>query len=71
MNFIPGTGNKSLYRIRATSINFNIVNEIKVSYPRKGNSEKFVGNSKDALEVFRQHFDHDEMDYRESFLPCI
>ncbi|MGE8555619.1 MAG: JAB domain-containing protein [Chryseobacterium jejuense] len=46
---------------------FNIVNEIKLSYTRKGNSEKLVSNSRDAIDVFRQHFDSDEIDYRESF----
>lgn len=46
---------------------FNIVNEIKLSYTRKGNSEKLVSNSRDAVDVFRQHFDSDEIDYRESF----
>jgi len=46
---------------------FNIVNEIKLSYTRKGNSDKLVSNSRDAVDVFRQHFDSDEIDYRESF----
>lgn len=46
---------------------FNIVNEIKLSYSGKGNSEKLVASSRDAVDVFRQHFDRDEMDYRESF----
>ncbi|WP_415326334.1 JAB domain-containing protein [Chryseobacterium sp. MMS23-Vi53] len=46
---------------------FNIVNEIKLSYSRKGNSDKLISNSQDAVDVFRQHFDHDEIDYRESF----
>ena len=46
---------------------FNIVNEIKLSYSRKGNSEKLITNSRDAVDVFRQHFDKDEIDYRESF----
>lgn len=50
---------------------FNIVNEIKLSYSRKGNSEKLVGSSRDAADVFRQHFDHDEMDYRKSFFCPI
>jgi len=57
----------SLRRTGATLMKFNIVNEIKLSYSRKGNSEKWVGSSGDAVEIFRQHFDHDEMDYRESF----
>lgn len=46
---------------------FNIVNEIKLSYSTKGNSEKLVSSSRDAVDVFRQHFDRDEIDYRESF----
>ena len=46
---------------------FNIVNEIKLSYSRKGNSDKVISNSYDAAEVFRQHFDSNEIDYRESF----
>lgn len=60
-------GNSSLFRTRATIMKFNIVNEIKLSYSRKGNSEKSVSSSRDAVDVFRQHFDHDEIDYRESF----
>ncbi|MCT4234997.1 JAB domain-containing protein [Elizabethkingia anophelis] len=48
-------------------MNFNIVNEIKLSYSRKGNSEKLISCSRDAVDVFRQYFDHDEIDYRESF----
>lgn len=46
---------------------FNIVNEIKLSYSRKGNCERSISSSGDAAEVFREHFDADEMDYRESF----
>lgn len=46
---------------------FNIVNEIKLSYSRKGNCERSISSSMDAVEVFRAHFDADEMDYRESF----
>ncbi|MEN4761650.1 JAB domain-containing protein [Chryseobacterium sp. C39-AII1] len=50
---------------------FNIVNEIKLSYSRKGNSDIVISNSYDALEVFRQHFDSDEIDYRESFFALF
>ena len=46
---------------------FNIVNEIKLSYSRKGNCERSISSSIDAVDVFREHFDADEMDYRESF----
>ncbi|WP_426473855.1 JAB domain-containing protein [Chryseobacterium balustinum] len=46
---------------------FNIVNEIKLSYSRKGNCERSISSSVDAVAVFREHFDPDEMDYRESF----
>ncbi|MBE4948260.1 JAB domain-containing protein [Chryseobacterium culicis] len=46
---------------------FNIVNEIKLSYSRKGNCERSISSSMDAVEVFRAHFDAEEMDYRESF----
>lgn len=46
---------------------FNIVNEIKLSYSRKGNCERSISSSRDAVEVFRAHFDAEEMDYRESF----
>ncbi|KQR94224.1 DNA repair protein [Chryseobacterium sp. Leaf180] len=46
---------------------FNIVNEIKLSYSRKGNSERTISSSMDAVDIFRAHFDGDEMDYRESF----
>lgn len=48
-------------------MNYNIVNEIKLSYTRKGNCEKTITTSRDAVEVFRQHFDKDQIDYRESF----
>ena len=46
---------------------FNIVNEIKLSYSRKGNCERSIASSRDAMEIFREHFDADELDYRESF----
>lgn len=46
---------------------YNIVNEIKLIYTRKGNTEKEVINSKDAADIFREHFDADQIDYRESF----
>ncbi len=46
---------------------FNIVNEIKLSYSRKGNCERSISSSRDAVEIFREHFDADELDYRESF----
>ncbi|OBW41808.1 hypothetical protein AB670_01801 [Chryseobacterium sp. MOF25P] len=46
---------------------FNIVNEIKLSYSRKGNSERLITTSRDAVKIFKEHFDSDEMDYRESF----
>lgn len=48
-------------------MNFNIVNEIKLSYSRKGNCERSITSSRDAVDVFREHFDAEEMDYRESF----
>lgn len=50
---------------------FNIVNEIKLSYTRKGNSEKLISRSQDAVDVFRQHFISDEIDYRESFFALF
>ncbi|UQB69784.1 JAB domain-containing protein [Epilithonimonas zeae] len=46
---------------------FNIVNEIKLSYSRKGNCERLISSSRDAVKVFKEHFDSDEIDYRESF----
>ncbi|WP_426473828.1 JAB domain-containing protein [Chryseobacterium balustinum] len=46
---------------------FNIVNEIKLSYSRKGNCERSISPSVDAVDIFREHFDAEEMDYRESF----
>ncbi len=52
----------------AKQMKFNIVNEIKLSYSRKGNCERSISSSGDAVDVFREHFDADEMDYRESFL---
>lgn len=61
------TGNPSLRRAGANKMNYNIVNEIKITYTRKGNSEKKITSSRDAVEVFRQHFDREEIDYRESF----
>lgn len=48
-------------------MNFNIVNEIKLSYSRKGNCERLITTSRDAFKIFKEHFDSDEMDYRESF----
>lgn len=52
---------------KSNHMDFNIVNEIKLSYSRKGNSEKLISCSRDAVDVFRQYFDIDEIDYRESF----
>jgi len=46
---------------------FNIVNEIKLSYSRKGYCERSISSSVDAVDVFREHFDAEKMDYRESF----
>ncbi|MFP3832082.1 JAB domain-containing protein [Chryseobacterium sp. SIMBA_028] len=46
---------------------FNVVNEIKLSYSREGNCERLITDSRDAVDVFREHFDSDEIDYRESF----
>ncbi|WP_375181260.1 JAB domain-containing protein [Chryseobacterium sp.] len=43
------------------------MNEIKLSYSRKGNCERSISSSRDAVEIFREHFDADELDYRESF----
>jgi len=51
----------------AGNMKFNIVNEIKLSYSRKGNCERSISSSSDAVDVFRAHFDADQMDYRESF----
>jgi len=51
----------------AGNMKFNIVNEIKLSYSRKGNCERSISSSADVVDVFREHFDADEMDYRESF----
>lgn len=48
-------------------MNFNIVNEIKLSYSRKGNCERGITSSRDAVDIFREHFDAEEIDYRESF----
>lgn len=48
-------------------MNYNVVNEIKLSYSRKGNAEKTVINSYQVSEVFRAHFDADQIDYKESF----
>ncbi|SMO71970.1 DNA repair protein RadC [Chryseobacterium rhizoplanae] len=52
---------------RAPTMKFNIVNEVKLTYTRKGNSEKTVLSSRDASDIFREHFDIDQIDYRESF----
>lgn len=51
----------------ADDMKFNIVNEIKLSYSRKGNCERSIASSMDAVKIFREHFDADELDYRESF----
>lgn len=48
-------------------MNYNIVNEIKLSYSRKGNADKTVMSSYDVSEVFRAHFDAEQIDYKESF----
>ncbi|SIS72270.1 DNA repair protein RadC [Chryseobacterium ureilyticum] len=48
-------------------MNYNIVNEIKLSYSRKGNCEQVIENSRDAVMIFREHFDNEIIDYRESF----
>lgn len=48
-------------------MNYNIVNEIKLSYSRKGNAERTVSNSYEVSEVFRAHFDAEQIDYKESF----
>jgi DNA repair proteins len=52
---------------KSNHMDFNIVNEIKLIYSRKGNSEKLISCSRAAVDVFRQYFDSDEIDYRESF----
>lgn len=46
---------------------FNIVNEIKLSYSRRGNCEKSIACSTDVVDIFRAHYDAEEIDYRESF----
>ncbi|MDR6461645.1 DNA repair protein RadC [Chryseobacterium sediminis] len=46
---------------------YSIVNEIKLTYSRKGNSEKNVLIPQDVIDVFREHFDTDQIDYKESF----
>jgi len=51
----------------AGNMKFNIVNEIKLSYSRKGNCERSISSSRNAVDIFRAHFDADQMDYRESF----
>lgn len=51
----------------ANQMNYNIVNEIKLSYSRKGNADKTVMCSYDVSEVFRAHFDAEQIDYKESF----
>ncbi|MNT06370.1 hypothetical protein D3C72_1410330 [compost metagenome] len=51
----------------AGNMKFNIVNEIKLSYSRKGNCERSISSSRDAVDIFRAHFDANQMDYRESF----
>lgn len=48
-------------------MNYNVVNEIKLSYSRIGNAEKTVVNSYEVSEVFRAHFESDQMDYKEHF----
>ncbi|SHF79314.1 DNA repair protein RadC [Chryseobacterium sp. OV279] len=53
--------------LRAKKMRFNVVNEIKLSYCREGNCERLITDSRDAVGVFREHFDSDEIDYRESF----
>jgi DNA repair protein RadC len=57
--------------IGAGKTNFNIVNEIKLSYSRKGNCERSVSSSVDAIEVFKEHFDSDDWIKGNLSLRCI
>jgi DNA repair protein RadC len=50
---------------------YNVVNEVKMTYSRKGNSEKIITCSEDSESVFREHFDKDEIDYREAFFVML
>jgi len=50
----------------ADNMKLNIVND-KVSYSRQGNCERSITSLRDAVDVFRAHFDAEQMDYRESF----
>lgn len=53
--------------LAARKMNYNIINEIKLSYSRKGNTDKTVMSSYDVSEMFRAHFDAEQIDYKESF----
>lgn len=49
---------------------YNIVNEVKLSYSRKGNHEQVIRNSEDSAKIFREHLE-DDIDYRELFLIML
>jgi DNA repair protein RadC len=53
--------------LAANNMKFNILKEIKLSYSRKGNCERSITSSSDAVDVLSEHFDAEEMDDRESF----
>jgi len=51
---------------------FNIVNEMKLSYSRKGNCERSISSSSlDAVDVFRAHFDAEEMELQGIVLCAV
>ena len=55
---------------------FNIVNEMKLSYSRKGNCERSISSSSsssslDAVDVFRAHFDAEEMELQGILLCAV
>lgn len=45
---------------------FDLVNEIKISYTKKGNSDVVINGSARAAEIFRAHMG-DQVEYTESF----
>ena len=53
------------------NMKFNIVNEIKLSYSRKGNCERSISSSVDAVDIFREHFDAEEMELQGIVLCAV
>lgn len=50
----------------------NTVNEVKLTYTTKGNHTKTICDSYDSAQVFKDHFDEDQIGYKEFFyIICL